>query len=53
MCGFEYTSKLEQMFKDITVSKTLTVEYGKYCENHHVTGLGTIKLTNITHKKIV
>jgi hypothetical protein len=32
------------MFQDIGVSKTLIIEYEKYCETHHVTGIGTTKL---------
>ncbi|CAF1429694.1 unnamed protein product, partial [Rotaria sordida] len=36
-CGFEYTSKLQRMFQDIGVSKTLIFEYEKYCQNHHIT----------------
>ncbi|CAF3045733.1 unnamed protein product [Rotaria socialis] len=36
-CGFEYTSKLQRMFQDIGVSKTLLTEYEKYCENHSIT----------------
>jgi cullin 1 len=43
-CGFEYTSKLQRMFQDIGVSKTLIVEYEKYCETHHVVGIGMTKL---------
>jgi hypothetical protein len=31
------------MFQDIDVSKTLMVEYEKYCETHHVTGIGMTK----------
>jgi cullin 1 len=38
-CGFEYTSKLQRMFQDIGVSKTLIIEYEKYCETHHITGI--------------
>jgi hypothetical protein len=40
------------MFQDIGVSKTLIMEYEKYCENHHVNGIGTIDLQNISHQKI-
>ncbi|CAF0844139.1 unnamed protein product [Adineta steineri] len=36
-CGFEYTSKLQRMFQDIGVSKTLISEYEKYCETNHLT----------------
>jgi hypothetical protein len=32
------------MFQDIGVSKTLIIEYEKYCENHQVTGIGTVDL---------
>ncbi len=46
-CGFEYTSKLQQMFQDIGVSKTLIVEYKKYCENNQVTGIGLVNLQGI------
>jgi ribonucleotide reductase beta subunit family protein with ferritin-like domain len=49
-CGFEYTSKLQRMFQDIGVSKTLIMEYEKYCENQQVTGIGMINLQNIIHK---
>ncbi|CAF1052602.1 unnamed protein product [Adineta ricciae] len=35
-CGFEYTSKLQRMFQDIGVSKTLIIEYEKYCETNHI-----------------
>ncbi|UJR08703.1 hypothetical protein I4U23_012960 [Adineta vaga] len=35
-CGFEYTSKLQRMFQDIGVSKSLITEYEKYCEIHHI-----------------
>ncbi|CAF0804728.1 unnamed protein product [Adineta steineri] len=38
-CGFEYTSKLERMLQDVDVSKTLTSDYEKYCENHHITDI--------------
>jgi cullin 1 len=43
-CGFEYTSKLQRMFQDIGVSKTLIVEYKEYCETHPVAGIGMTKL---------
>ncbi len=52
-CGFEYTSKLQRMFQDIGVSKTLIVEYEKYCESHHVTGIGKTNLENRIHKTFV
>ncbi|CAF4352016.1 unnamed protein product, partial [Rotaria sordida] len=38
-CGFEYTSKLQRMFQDIGVSKTLISEYEKYCQNYHITDI--------------
>ncbi|CAF3662226.1 unnamed protein product [Rotaria sp. Silwood1] len=31
-CGFKYTSKLERMFQDIGVSKSLIDQYRTYCE---------------------
>ncbi|CAF4307839.1 unnamed protein product, partial [Adineta steineri] len=34
-CGYEYTSKLEQMIKDIRLSEDLTNEYRTYQENTH------------------
>jgi hypothetical protein len=40
MCPCEYTSKLERMFQDIGVSKTTTEEYGKFCADQQLTGLG-------------
>lgn len=41
-CGFEYTSKLQRMFQDIGVSKTLIVEYDKYCQSHNITDTGKL-----------
>jgi hypothetical protein len=38
------------MFQDIGVSKTLIMEYEKYCETNHVNGIGTIDLQNINHQ---
>jgi hypothetical protein len=35
------------MFQDIGVSKTLIVEYKKYCENNQVTGIGLVNLQGI------
>jgi hypothetical protein len=49
-CGYEYTSKLQRMFQDIGVSKTLIPEYEKYCENHHVTDIGTINRKQLIPK---
>ncbi|CAF0987704.1 unnamed protein product [Adineta steineri] len=37
VCGHEYTVKLQRIFEDINVSKTLIVEYKNYCDDHHVT----------------
>jgi len=32
------------MFQDIGVSKTLIIEFEKYCENHQVTDIGMADL---------
>jgi hypothetical protein len=38
------------MFQDIGVSKTLIVEYEKYCESNQVTGIGSINRQEIISK---
>lgn len=38
------------MFQDISVGKTLIMEYGKYCESHQVTGIGSINLYRVICK---
>ncbi|CAF3368800.1 unnamed protein product, partial [Rotaria sp. Silwood2] len=43
-CGYEYTSKLQRMFQDIGVSKTLVPEYEKYRENHRATGIADFSI---------
>ncbi|CAF1505166.1 unnamed protein product [Rotaria sordida] len=42
--GYEYTSKLQRMFQDIGVSKTLVPEYEKYRENHRATGIADFSI---------
>ena len=37
------------MFQDIGVSKTLIIEYEKYCENHQIIDNGTNHLPNLLH----
>jgi hypothetical protein len=41
------------MFQDISVGKTLIMEYGQYCENQQVTGIGSINLHRIICKIFV
>ena len=43
-CGFEYTSKLQRMFQDIGVSKTVIDQYQTYCENKQLTNISMINL---------
>ena len=38
------------MFQDISVGKTLIMEYGKYCESRELTGIGLINLYRIICK---
>ncbi|CAF4239737.1 unnamed protein product, partial [Adineta steineri] len=47
-CGFEYPSKLERMLQDVDVSKTLTSDYEKYCENHHLTNIVNFSIMVLT-----
>ncbi|CAF1108594.1 unnamed protein product [Adineta steineri] len=35
-CGHGYTLKLQQIFQDINVSKTLAIEYEDKCDKHHM-----------------
>ncbi|CAF0746367.1 unnamed protein product [Adineta steineri] len=48
ICGFEYTTKLERMLQDVDVSKTLTSDYEKYCENHHITDIVDFSIMVLT-----
>jgi hypothetical protein len=41
------------LFQDIGVSKTAMEEYEKYCENHHINGLGTTESESIINKEII
>jgi len=36
MCGFEYTSKLQRMYNDTTVSKDITDRFKKYVQDNHI-----------------
>ncbi|CAF0900731.1 unnamed protein product [Adineta steineri] len=47
-CGFEYTTKLERMLQDVDVSKMLTSDYKKYCENHHITDIVDFSIMVLT-----
>lgn len=38
-CGFEYTSKLQRMFLDVSVSKTLNESFKKFIETNNQTSL--------------
>lgn len=39
-CGYEYASKIERMFQDISVSTSLISEYKTYCDNSRITDIG-------------
>ena len=46
-CGCQFTSKLEGMFKDMTVSNTINEEFKNHLQNTGKTGYLYFKLNNI------
>ncbi len=50
MCGYEYTSKLERMFQDISVSKTLTDQYRAFQKNQGLKETGIVYSNNWKEK---
>jgi hypothetical protein len=51
MCGCEYTSKLERMFQDISVSKTLTDQYRDFQKNQDLKEIGIVYAKNDPKEK--
>ncbi len=51
MCGHEYTSKLERMFQDMRVSKTLTDQYRVSQENQDLKEIGIVYSKNNSKEK--